>query len=263
MSCKITTRAFQVLGSSTLLAAALAGCDNPAAPAVLGAVGVVTIAGQAPAQEVEQVYYLGVFDPQEQLPPAVYRVTVKGQASAFNQTKFASGWVPAAAIDNLNDSIGYSTENGLQLNAPAKPAKSTTAAPKAKPKPGEGENEHPADSAKPDESPEPSSEASSTAKTAQNSPIFKGRRLIMFGPEGFREAPKDHRLVIVMGSDPSEFFKAIGETFDGLAKAQATAKAERNDSDATRLILQQHLFMKEQQTELDRLDRSLKAGGGA
>ena len=31
----------------------------------------------------------------------------------------------------------------------------------------------------------------------------------MFGPEGFREAPKDHRLVIVMGASPEAFFGAI------------------------------------------------------
>jgi hypothetical protein len=31
----------------------------------------------------------------------------------------------------------------------------------------------------------------------------------MFGPEGFREAPRDHRLVIVMGSSPQKFFSAV------------------------------------------------------
>ena len=35
------------------------------------------------------------------------------------------------------------------------------------------------------------------------------RRFWMFGPEGFREAPKDHRLVIVMGASPEAFFGAI------------------------------------------------------
>lgn len=35
------------------------------------------------------------------------------------------------------------------------------------------------------------------------------RRLVMFGPEGFREAPKNHRLVVVMGSNPASFFDAM------------------------------------------------------
>ena len=37
----------------------------------------------------------------------------------------------------------------------------------------------------------------------------------MFGPDGFREAPANHRLVIVMGSQADVFFsqmdKALGE----------------------------------------------------
>ncbi len=36
-----------------------------------------------------------------------------------------------------------------------------------------------------------------------------GRRLMQFGPEGFREVPKDHRLVIMMGANPEDFFKAM------------------------------------------------------
>jgi hypothetical protein len=39
----------------------------------------------------------------------------------------------------------------------------------------------------------------------------------MFGPEGFREAPRDHRLVVVMGSDPSVFFSAVDEALGSVA----------------------------------------------
>jgi hypothetical protein len=48
--------------------------------------------------------------------------------------------------------------------------------------------------------------------------IKTGRRLIQFGPEGFREAPANHRLVIVMGSSPDKFFEAIDETLGNVAR---------------------------------------------
>ena len=48
-----------------------------------------------------------------------------------------------------------------------------------------------------------------------------GRRLVMFGPEGFREAPKDHRLVIVMGVSPEGFFEAIDKGVAQVAKVRA------------------------------------------
>ena len=51
--------------------------------------------------------------------------------------------------------------------------------------------------------------------------LTTGRRLMLFGPEGFREAPRNHRLVVVMGSDPSEFFEAIDESLGEIAKLQA------------------------------------------
>ncbi len=36
-----------------------------------------------------------------------------------------------------------------------------------------------------------------------------GRRMIHFGPDGFREAPAKNRLVIVMGASPETFFQQI------------------------------------------------------
>ncbi|HYE33628.1 MAG TPA: hypothetical protein VEH27_19570, partial [Methylomirabilota bacterium] len=47
-----------------------------------------------------------------------------------------------------------------------------------------------------------------------------GRRLVLFGPEGFREAPRDHRLVIVMGADPSGYFEAIDSALGDMAQVQ-------------------------------------------
>src|SRR6185436_10478783 len=50
------------------------------------------------------------------------------------------------------------------------------------------------------------------------SSLKPGRRLMMFGPEGFREAPADHRLVIVMGANPKAFFEAIDTALGDLSQ---------------------------------------------
>src|SRR5437879_5604100 len=73
----------------------LSGCASPAGTYALGAVGATVLGAQSPNNEIEVIYYLGVFDPQDQLPPTVYRVRVHGQASFISLTKFASGWVRA------------------------------------------------------------------------------------------------------------------------------------------------------------------------
>ena len=129
--------------------------------------GEATLAGTfVPTTALEQIYYLGVFDPQEQLPPTIYRVRVKGQSSFFNSTRYASGWVPAAAIDSLGSTARFEkNSDGVKIT--------------------------------------PAEESMQTKLT--------GRRLVLFGPEGFREAPKDHRLVITMGSSPEKFFQAVDE----------------------------------------------------
>jgi hypothetical protein len=57
--------------------------------------------------------------------------------------------------------------------------------------------------------------------------------LMVFGPEGFREAPKDHRLVIVMGTSPENFFNAIDSSLGVISQAQ---EKQRNDA------LEQPLF---------------------
>ena len=144
-----------------------AGCATPPQTAALAVAGATVVGAQVPSNEVEQMYYLGVFDPEEQLPPTIYRVTVRGQASFLSGTKFGSGWVPASIIDSLNGQVSadpYGAE-GIQVT------------------PG-----------------------------TQSPPRFKlDRRLVLFGPEGFREAPRDHRLVIVMGASPKAWFDAVDQ----------------------------------------------------
>jgi hypothetical protein len=161
-----------LLAAPCVLALALLGACNSPWGYVGGAAGAAVLGGQAPANELHQVYYLGVFDPQEQLPQAVYRITVRGQGSFISQTKFASGWVPAAVVDTLNENITFDDKMGLKVEG----ADKTDAA------------------------------------------FLKGRRLMLFGPEGFREAPANHRLVIVMGSNPSAFFDAVGKQLEQIAQ---------------------------------------------
>ena len=154
------------------------GCSGPEETA--GAVGGVTaFAAHAPTNEIEQIYYLGVFDPREQVPAAVYRVRVHGQASALSLMKFSSGWVKADLIDSLGSDVSHgdlSVENG-----------------------GRG--------------------VQITADPNWTSSLPTGRRLVLFGPEGFRTAPRGHRLVIVMGSSPESFFQALDESLGITAEA--------------------------------------------
>jgi hypothetical protein len=109
-------------------------------------VGATVVGARSPTHEIEQVYYLGIVDPHEQVPTAIYRVTVRGQASFISNTKFASGWAPAELVDSLNSHIGFQEDSaGVSTTQPA----------------GGG----------------------------QMSRLQTGRRLVLFGPEGFREAP--------------------------------------------------------------------------
>src|ERR1700678_724775 len=84
------------------------GCHTPLETAGLSAgvlaTGIATGA-VSPTTEMEQVYYLGVFDPNEQVPSTIYRVRVHGQSSMWNSARFASGWVPAKLIDSLGSQV--------------------------------------------------------------------------------------------------------------------------------------------------------------
>jgi hypothetical protein len=160
-----------------LVSAVLTGCADPLISGTAGGIVLTTlVGGRSPSHEIEQVYYLGVFDPDDQVPPSLYRLTVRGQASFISAMNFASGWVPASFVDSL----------GTRMEL--------------KPKGGEIE-----------------------FRTSQGvDPVIlkPGRRLVMFGPEGFREAPADHRLVVVMGSNPQAYFTAVEEVMGAVAAAR-------------------------------------------
>lgn len=155
----------------------LSACETIEGTATLGILGATLVGGLAPTHEIEQIYYVGVFDPQDQLPPEVYRIRLHGQSSFLNNTKFASGWVRADVIDTLGTSVGFNKESGqVEIT-----------------KGDEGDL----------------------------SKIKTGRRLMMFGPEGFREAPANHRLVVVMGASPEAFFDAVSESLGVVSEAIA------------------------------------------
>ncbi|MCZ6605537.1 MAG: hypothetical protein O7A03_10390 [Alphaproteobacteria bacterium] len=191
------------------LGLATAGCDSLEGNIALGLVGAVVSGGQSPSSEIRQIYYLGVFDPQDQLPPQVYRVRVNGQSSLISFVNFASGWVPADLIDSLGTKISFNkASGGIDIE-----------------KSGEGE-------------------------TAS---LKAGRRLVMFGREGFREAPAGHRLVVVMGSSPEGFFKAIDSALGTVAKALEDQRA----TGLNREVLQALLRISNERGRLTELDKDI------
>ena len=199
------------------LACCLGACiTHPATRNSVAALGVGLLA-QTPSSSLEQVYYLGVFDPQEQLPPTVYRVRVRGQGSALSTTRYASGWVRSEFIDSLSTVAKFGNkdlDSGVSL-APA-----------------------------------------SEEDKVQ---LITGRRLILFGPEGFREAPKDHRLVVVMGSSPEKFFSAVDEALGTVAAAtqgQGGAALERG-------LFREVLRLRTERERLEDIRTETKAFSGA
>ncbi|MBW8845514.1 MAG: hypothetical protein JF607_11165 [Burkholderiales bacterium] len=155
----------------------LTGCASQAGRLALGVGGVGGL-GNTPTNHIGQTYYLGAFDPREQLPATIYRVRIQGQASAISSAKFASGWVKSDLVDSLSGKV--------------------------------------------------SSDEARAAESTDSTSMDKSqldRRLVLFGPEGFREAPKNHRLVVVMGSSPEAFFGAVDEALGLVAGAtQPTRK---------------------------------------
>lgn len=161
----------------------------------LGTAGGATVfGGRSPSHEIEQIYYLGVLDPEQQIPPMLYRIRVRGQSSILSTVTFASGWVPARLADSLGTSIRMDKTKGIVF--------------------------------------EKSGEADANQVTLQT-----GRRLVMFGPQGFREAPRDHRLVIAMGSDSSAYFQALDDALGTISAAIAEKTMTPKDANDRALRL--------------------------
>ena len=92
-----------------LIGLMVSGCTTEGALISLGAT--TAYGARSPGNELEQIYYLGIFDPREQLSPEVYRVRVHGQASLFSGTRFASGWAPASFVDSLGSNFAFANED--------------------------------------------------------------------------------------------------------------------------------------------------------
>jgi hypothetical protein len=171
-----------------------AGCGSPEQIATTAGSVIVTsmVAGSGmPSHEIEQVYYLGVYDPQEQVPPSVYRVTVRGQASAISAMRFGSGWVPAGLVDSLTGQLAFDANGKIKVDKPA---------------------------------------------DGELAALETGRRLVLFGPEGFRPAPRGHRLVIVMGATPEAFFNAVDDALGSLANAQREERHSQLKTDVIKVL---------------------------
>lgn len=173
-----------------LLAVTTTGCNSLPQNIAVGAAITTAVGAVIPGHDIEQVYYLGSFDPQEQVPPALYRVRVRGQASIISWMRFGSGWVPAELIDSLGSSVEINKADGK--------IKFTK------------------------------------ADSDQLAKLKIGRRLMQFGPEGFREVPKNHRLVLVMGSDPEDFFAAMDEALGAVSQA----KVDQDNNALSRLLFE-------------------------
>lgn len=174
--------------------ATLSGCGGLTVAQRNQVAGVVGVAALAviPSLDLEQTYYLGSFDPQGQVPPAVYRIRVRGQSSVLNSTRFASSWVPAEVVDALSGSIAIGPKNGkVEI------------------------------------------ERASTSDSLADA----GRGLWMFGPEGFREAPRNHRLVIVMGASPETVEQAFASALGTIAKVKFGQSGSVLDSDLFKMLL--------------------------
>ena len=189
----------------------LAACESTEKTTGLIA-GLTALGAQSPSSGIEQIYYLGVFDPQEQVEPTVYRVRVHGQASFISVANFASGWVPAEFADSLGTSVEFDNDQKKLV----------------------------------------------FKKTNQDEISLKtGRRLIVFGPEGFRESPANQRLVIAMGSSPESYFNAITEALGVIANA---TQGEQGDPDLQRDLFNALRLISDEQQRLAELDRQAKGG---
>ena len=197
---------WRALGALFVLVGA-AGCTTQAA-IVGGVAGVAAYGGRSPTSEIEQIYYLGSLDPRGQLKPEMYRIRVRGQASALSGVDFASGWAPAPLVDSLSTQFRFSAQNG---------------------------------------------DLTSSGDENQTS-LKTGRAQVMFGPEGFREAPRDHRLVIVMGSDSKAFFTAVDNTLGVVAQAQASRRSAGLD----RELFSALSLVRAEERDLNRLTRQIK-----
>ena len=186
----------------------LSGCATTEQNIALGVAGATFVAGTTPTSEIEQIYYLGIYDERSQLPPEFYRIKVHGQASSLSDMTFGSGWVPAKLVDTLNpESQAILTKTDVD-NAGQSPC---------------------------------------------GAEFLNGRKLILYGPEGFRRVPNCYRLALVMGADPSAFFSAMDQALGSIHKS----KSEKRDNKLTIQLLKHQSQLHLESSRLEDLEDSL------
>src|SRR5262245_17305602 len=67
------------------------------------------------ATRIRTTHYLGVFDPQEQVPAELYRIQIDGDASWASNVKYGSGWVPASQADLLTYDVRPNTQGKFEI----------------------------------------------------------------------------------------------------------------------------------------------------
>jgi len=76
-------------------------------------------AASCSSTRIQTTHYLGVFDPQQQVPEELYKVTIDGNASAVSDVKYASGWVPAAEADLLVTQVKRDDQDNITITGDA------------------------------------------------------------------------------------------------------------------------------------------------
>ena len=115
---------------------------------------------------VQTTHYIGVFDPHEQVPQELYRVTITGESDLLSSVKYGSGWVAASAADLL----AMDTDGGVNAAA---------------------------------------TKDSLPAQSAPPPHLEARRRFFEIGPLGVSTEPQDGRFVVIMSSDPNQFFRRL------------------------------------------------------
>lgn len=77
--------------------------------------GLLVVSCGCHATEIKTTHYLGVFDPAEQVPQELYKITIQGRASSVSNVKYATGWVPAAQADLLQSDLRHDDSGAVKL----------------------------------------------------------------------------------------------------------------------------------------------------
>ncbi len=78
---------------------------------------------------------------------------------------------------------------------------------------------------------------------------------MLFGPHGFREAPENHRLVLVMGSSPEEYFRALDTAIGEIPQILA----ERKRSNLNNLLFDALSKTRDEHRQLNELAKDVDA----